>query len=237
MCKIIILILSSNNELYNEFKRLQLLYLIKFNQLINYFFIEFKDQNEDIIEIDNTLYVKGIESITPGMIIKTCVAINYLKNKYDYDFIFRTNLSTLINIPKLYQYIYTLPKDNICSGFDVFGFITGTGIIMPKKVAELVADNYKNFNYNSIHEDVLISNIFRFYNITHIPPLNYYWGLIVNTTDSEKPLWKIYNTENVYKEFDYLDNILHYRIKNEDRNIDFLYFKYLLNKLYQIKIE
>jgi hypothetical protein len=190
MYKIIILIVSSNNEIYNEFKRLQSIYLNKYSHLINFFFIEFKeDQEEDVIEINNTLYFKGTESITPGVIIKTTLAINYLKNNYEYDFLFRTNLSTLTNIPNLCKYINTLPKDNIYSGFDIFGFITGTGIIMPKHIAELVADNYKNFNYMYLCEDVLISQILNHYNNTYISPINYEWGLIIDLDDTnpEKP--------------------------------------------------
>jgi hypothetical protein len=235
MYKIIILILSSNGEIYNEFKRLQLLYLNKFNTLIKFFFIEFKDnQKEDVIEINNTLYFKGTESINPGMIIKTSLAINYLKNNYEYDFLFRTNLSTLINIPNLYEYINTLPQYNICSGFIVFGFITGTGIIMPKNVAELIADNYEKFNYMHIHEDVLITNMFNHYNIAYISPSNYEWGLIIDVNDEERYLWKIYYTENIYKKFNYSKNTLHYRIKNLNREIDLEYFKELLQHLYDI---
>lgn len=238
MYKIIILILSSNSELYNEFKRLQLLYLNKYNPLIKFFFIEFKDnQEEDVIESSNTLYFKGSESVTPGMIIKTSLAINYLKNKYDYDFIFRTNLSTLINIHSLCEHINTLPKENICSGFIVFGFITGTGIIMSKNVAELIADNYEKFNYTSTCEDVLITNMFNHYNIQYIQPSKYWWGLIVDVNDGEREQWKIYYTENKYKQFDYLNNIMHYRIKNGNRDIDLLYFKELLKKIYNIESE
>jgi hypothetical protein len=208
--------------------------------LINFFFIEFKeDQEEDVIEINNTLYFKGTESITPGIIIKTTLAINYLKNNYEYDFLFRTNLSTLININNLCKYINTLPQDNICSGFDVDGFITGTGIIMPKHVAELIADNYINFNYMYMFEDVLISRMFNYYNIAYIVPINYEWGLIhdFDDTNPNKPLHKNYNTENKYKPFIFSDNTLHYRIKNGNRYIDFIYFKELIKIIYDVNVD
>jgi hypothetical protein len=237
MYKIIILILSSNSDFYDELKRLQLLYLNKYSPFIKFFFIEFKEgQKEDIIESNNTLYFRGTESITPGMIIKTSLAINYLKNKYDYDFIFRTNLSTLINIHNLYKHINSLPKENICSGFVVNGFITGTGIIMPKNVAELIAANFKKFDYLDFNEDVIISQMFSFFNINYIIPINYIWGLISDINDEDINQWKIYYTENKYKKFDYLDNIMHYRIKNRNRDIDLLYFKDLLKKIYDIQI-
>ena len=80
MHKIIILILSSSGEIYSKFKYLQTKYLSIFEPFIKFYFIEFNEnQTTDVIEINNTLSFKGSESITPGMIIKTSLAIDYLK--------------------------------------------------------------------------------------------------------------------------------------------------------------
>lgn len=237
--KVIILILSSSGEIYSQLKFLQRLYLSKFQEQINYYFIEFNNnQIEDLIEKDHILSFKGDESITPGMIIKTSLAINYL-NKYSYDFIFRTNLSTFINIYNLLNFINVInPNENICSGFYVFSFITGTGIIMNKYVANLIANNYKSFNYLNMCEDVLISLMFSYYQINYIFPLNYKWGMIIDTVieNDKKPHMTYYETNNIYKKYIFAKDILHFRIKNNDRNIDILYFKDLLEQIYQIKI-
>ena len=78
MYKLIVLIISSPGEIYDTFKSYQIKYLQLFKE-IKYFFVEFKqDIEEDIINIDNHIYVKGIESINPGMIIKTCKAIELI---------------------------------------------------------------------------------------------------------------------------------------------------------------
>lgn len=241
MHKIIILILSSSGEVYSKFKYLQTQYLSTFTPLIKFYFIEFNDsQTENVIETNDTISFKGSESVTPGMIIKTSLAINYLK-KYDYDFIFRTNLSTVLNVHNLITFINTIDlKQNICSGFPVFGFITGTGIIMNKNVAELVANNFTFFNYLHMCEDVLIFQMFTHYKIPYIQiPNNYKWGMIIDTLNEndKEPHMIHYITNNKYQKFIFDKNILQYRIKNNDRNIDILYFKDILNQIYNIKID
>ncbi len=241
MHKIIILILSSSGEVYSKFKNLQTQYLSTFQPFIKFYFIEFNNlQIESVIENNNTLSFKGSESITPGMIIKTSLAIDYLK-KYDYDFIFRTNLSTVINIHNLISFINTIDlKQNICSGFPVFGFITGTGIIMNKNVAELVANNYTFFNYFNTCEDVLISQMFTHYKIPYVQiPNNYKWGLIIDTLNEndKEPHMIHYVTNNCYQKLIFDKNILQFRIKNNERNIDILFFKDIIEQIYNIKID
>ena len=237
MHKIIILILSSSGDVYSQFKYLQTTYLSIFLPIIKFYFIEFNEQqNEDVIENEHTLSFKGSESITPGMIIKTSLAINYLK-KYDYNFIFRTNLSTVINIYNLLTFINSFqPNIDICSGFPVFGFITGTGIIMTKNVAEIISNNYKNFNYTGICEDCLISQMFSHYNIPYIQPNNYKWGMIIDTVNEQdkRDFMTFYITNNNYTKFTFDKNILHFRIKNNDRNIDILFFKDIIKEIYNI---
>ena len=241
MHKIIILILSSSGDIYSNFKFLQKEYLSLFTPLIKFYFVEFNEnQTADVIESNNTLSFKGTESITPGMIIKTSLAINYLK-KYEYDFLFRTNLSTVINIKNLFYLVNSLSLGElIFSGFPVFGFVTGTGILMDKNTANIIANNYMNFDYMNINEDSLISQMFSFFNINYAQmPSNFKWGLITpKLEESDKQNHIIhYLTNNKYKKFTFDKNILHFRIKNIDRNIDILFFRDIIEQLYNIKID
>ena len=232
--KIIILILSSQGDVYDKFKEYQTNYLNKFvesNKLVNFLFVEFSNDIPDtVIEKGNTLYVKGTESINPGMIIKTSEAIKYINDKYDYDFLFRTNLSTFINVNKLVEFTSKLNKVNTCAGFSFSGFITGTGIIMSRDVSQIVACSYINFNYNNIHEDVLISTILGHFKVRYVnPDTEYSWGLIIdNETTDSFPNFIYYITNGEIKHFDWQPNTLHWRIKNgNNRDIDLTYFKML----------
>ena len=112
--KAIILIISSNdNKIYEEFKDLHRIYLKNYRYLFKYFFIEFREnQDELVIEEYDHIYVKGKESINPGMILKTCKAIEYINEFHKYEFIVRTNLSTVFHIPNLIEYLDIMyPKD------------------------------------------------------------------------------------------------------------------------------
>jgi hypothetical protein len=245
--KIIILILSSNGSIYKKLKELQTYYLNQFKQ-IEFIFVEFENDitleesfrpekhnfsNEISFNKEtHTLTCKGSESITPGMIIKTCKALEYINENYEYDFLFRTNLSTFININKLIDFLNNLPTINVCAGFSFSGFITGTGLIMTKDVTNIVINNYEQFNYTNICEDVLISQILGHYKVKYYNPVtyNYKWGLIIdNETTDSFPNFIYYITYGQYKDFIFDSNILHWRIKNtSNRELDIQYFNKLI---------
>jgi len=235
---LIILIISSPGEIYNQLKELQLKYL-KLHEDIKYFFVEFKDDIDEDIIIDNyDIYIKGTESINPGMIIKTCKAIEWINNNFEYDFLLRTNLSTFLHIKNILNFISILPNTNAYSGFSFSNLITGTGFFMSKDITKTLIDNYKSYDINSLNEDVLMTQCIanlgfvKYYN----PKILYKWGMILNTRDvivSDEFIY--YFTDSEFKEFKFDDNILHFRIHNSSkRELDIQYFNYLLKIIYDI---
>ena len=184
------------------------------------------DITESIIEENNFLYVKGVESVIPGMYQKTMKSIEYVSNHYTYDYIVRTNLSTFWNIPNLFKLCDTFPKTNFAGGYHVQCFISGTGIIMSPDVAKIL---YKTHYIPTTHEDVAISEVFRFYNIPLYNITEYKWGFLVPPSDILSSNCRYLSVDDSN-----LDDILSFRIKNSDRNLDVIYFKILLIRLYQI---
>lgn len=239
MYKLIILIISSPGTIYEEFKRLQLKYLKLYETELKFFFVEFKnDINQDIIIDDYNIYIKGSESINPGMIIKTCKAINWINQNYEYEILLRTNLSTLLNLENIFKFIDLLPKKNSFGGFSFCGFITGTGIFMSKYDSEILVSKYEFLNLNNINEDVLISQCLASNNSIYYNPVpQFKWALIINNRDviiSEGFLY--YQTDSKFIEFEFDKDILHYRINNSDnRQLDIQYFNFLLKKIYNIE--
>lgn len=236
--KIIFIIISSNdNSIYANFRDLFNVYMKNYKPIIKYFFIEFcKDQNELIIEKNNYLYIKGEESINPGMILKTCKAFEYINNTYNYEFVIRTNLSTFFHIPNLLEYIFSIPNENACGGFSYRGFITGTGIILTRDVANKIVNEFINYNIIEYNEDIIISSILNKLKIPYFNPNKYYmWGLIIDEKSEPYPEYHYMIPAGKFIDIDFPDNILYFRIKNSlDRNLDILYYKLLLNKIYNI---
>lgn len=234
--KIIFLIISSNDKTYyDNFKTLQTLYLKNYYPIIKFFFLEFKpDLEQYIVEDGDFIYVQGNESINPGMIVKTCAAIKYINQNYNYDFIVRTNLSTVFHIPNLISYVNNMPSTNSCGGFYVTGFITGTGIILTRDAANKIADSFMHYNINSIHEDVLISSILRDHQVPYISN-EYVWVLLIDDDTYDLPCLHLIKTNEQFREFNIPDNALHFRLKNGiNRDIDLLNFKFILKKIYNI---
>ena len=70
---------SSNR--YTILKDLNKLYLDKFKDDIKFFFVEYNENiNEDILEVGDFIYIKGIEEpIIPNILIKKIKAMFYIQ--------------------------------------------------------------------------------------------------------------------------------------------------------------
>ena len=237
--KAILLIISSNdNPIYENFRNLHRIYLKNYRPILKYFFIEFRNFQEDtIIEENDFIYIKGEESINPGMILKTCKAFEYIDKKYNYEFVIRSNLSTVFNIPNLLEYLYRIPNINSCGGFNYRSFITGTGIFLSRDIANKIVDNFLIYNIIEYNEDLIISSVLNnlktpYYNCKQF----YKWCLIIDEQTENYSEYFYVPTKGEFNEFEIPENILQFRIKNcLDRNIDILYFEFILKKIYNIK--
>ena len=171
--KLLILAIYSDNKDYQQMLQLQRSYFHKFKNVTSYFIDFRKDQQEDILIKDDFIYVKG-EDTYLNITYKTIKALEYALNHIHFDYVIRTNMSTLINIPKLYDYCLTLPKTNVyTSGHmlnlqwldrkggikdkSLFGtlFASGTSIIMSKDVVDTMIEHQTKIRYDIV-DDVAI---------------------------------------------------------------------------------
>ena len=159
------LIISNEcSTLYIKHKELWLKYMNN-SPFISCFFIEYHPEKNNIIE-NNTFYLKGTESYHPGCRDKTIDCFEYFLNSdTKYDYIIRTNLSSLWNFKSLLIYLKCLPKENLYSGVigthDGFNFASGSGFIMtPDVVKKIVENRYLCDEYNLI-DDVDIAYLLK----------------------------------------------------------------------------
>jgi|688.fasta_scaffold109539_3 hypothetical protein len=247
--KFIFVILSSSylektNAYYNSSNKYQILkdynkiYFDMFKNDIKFFFIEYnKDISEDVLEVGDFIYVKGLEDpMVPNMLIKNVKAINYINSKYNYDYIIRSNLSTFWNIPVLFSLYNNIPRNNLFGGHYIFNsFITGTGIIISKNIVPILL---KIDPMSGDNDDVAISHFMKSKNIRifHLEKSNHYKMnyqiLDENVTDINSPHHKNHNLE--INETTNTDDILYFRIRNASQERDLLVTKKILKKLYNI---
>lgn len=153
--KVLILIISSdNNQAYEKHHKIWRCYMNS-NPHIDAYFIKYH-HGEVGIQGD-TLYFNGIESLE-NIIFKTLDAFEYFRNK-PYDFIIRSNLSSLWNYNALLKYLESLPRENVYSGIignhnNLIPFISGSGFIMTPDVVNLLLNNRSQPENVKIIDDV-----------------------------------------------------------------------------------
>jgi len=247
----ILVLIISNDSLphYAENKKVWLSYMNRYHN-IHCFFIEFTPLNEasqggadsnihwydkqcPVIE-NNTLYLQGEESFE-NILLKTLNSMDYflhIDNKIQYDFIVRTNLSSIWDFDKLQSYLETLPKNNIYTGHIgpyyhlqhhhfLFYFIGGMGIIMSRDVCQLllenrhIAESFKNM------DDIDIGYTMNQLNISILP---FQYGKIDSLANFEET-----------KEFIKQKDVIFYRAKSSshDRSEEPIYMKKIVELLYE----
>jgi len=110
--KLLILVIYSDGENYREMLQIQRSYLHEFDNVKTYFTMFREDQSEPILIENDFVYVKGKETYL-GITQKTIDSLEYLFQQTNFDYVIRTNISTILNVPLLYQYCLTLPTSNV----------------------------------------------------------------------------------------------------------------------------
>lgn len=243
MVKVIILIISSSNEsVYSDLKRLSSIYYdaCSKKQDIQYFYMEFREQSEEVVEEGHTLYIKGTtESVIPGLYEKTMKSLQYIQSKYVYDFVLRTNLSSFVNVRNLLAYVNTKPMHGFFGGYLVESFISGTFILFSRDIGQLLTSD--PHYHDMTPDDVLISNIVHKHDI----PIDgdfidgqqpHYMQQFMNDGQHHYHVMYLidggFHPERIEALSDHeVSNILFYRVKNPNRDDDVLYFRALLQRI------
>ena len=120
----------------------------------------------DCLELDNenkTLYVKGDECLIPGILHKTVEALSYfLSTDTTYTHVWRTNLSSVLDLVGLQQYVSISDKKmGFYGGYvgkavneNIF-FASGAGFLLSRDVADYLVENKASLRYDLI-DDVAI---------------------------------------------------------------------------------
>lgn len=184
--KIIILIISSNNNnRYFEMENIWRKYMNNHENIKSFFIKNDINIEEDYKLCNDVIYFKNYESTIPGVLEKTIKGIEYCINKYEFDYIYRVNLSTIIDLNKLYYFL--LINSINYGGYElrfndnnmIIRYTSGTSICLSKIICNEIIKNKTLLNYN-YYDDVaigyLLTDILR-YNINQI---DLYWINSIN---------------------------------------------------------
>ena len=211
--KVLMLVISSNTEVfYHGHRKLWASYMNS-NPQIECYFIQYRDGLQAIE--GNTFWLNGKESF-PAILTKTIDSIDFFLKKDSYDFIVRTNLSSLWNFTKLLEYLERLPREKVYNGIignynNKISYISGAGFIITPDVGRLLIENRKISESVKIIDDVDI-------------------GVTLNTLGI-KCLFAPRNDTMIYNK-----DSFHYRCKQTDRRTEVENMSKLLKQIYEYKI-
>ena len=203
--KIIILIIADDTkEYYVQMQNNWRKYMNTHPDIKSYFIKFSLNIIDDVIidELDKTIWIKGMESYIPGILDKTIKSMKFLvENNFDFDYIFRTNLSSVVHLSKLYNYLmkntveyggplgkiklkkehrkYIKAIDNFDSSNRVFP--SGTGILLGKNVVEFLLK--EKIDYNIIDDlsiGFTLSKYYKLFPLQRYILINYNSKIIEN---------------------------------------------------------
>ena len=150
----------------------------------------FNDRNDDVEIIfysDNVNYsnksyypvLEGNDLILPcddgvhNCGVKTIMALDWVSENYEFDYIYRSNLGAYINVKNLLSFLSDKPKDKFYCGIigvDEFylgrpvRFASGSGYFLSKDLVDLVSNNKDSWNHRAI-DDVALGDFMERFNI------------------------------------------------------------------------
>lgn len=156
-----------------EMKKVQESYIHNYPFVYTYY-VSFRDQEHNVMVEKDTIYVKGVED--EFTIIHK--VIEALKLPFVYDYVYRTNISTVTDfkalLPQLCMYggdsrnIYSIKwphgKDDKGTKFG-FTFVQGTCIVLNKRAVDLLL-KYDISKLTDYEDDVIISHVLQESGIT-----------------------------------------------------------------------
>jgi hypothetical protein len=178
--KLLVLIISSSDYLphYPILKQNWQSYMNKYPNIDCYFLDDYPELNQDFQIKPNHFIIKQKESLIPGILNKTILAIRELSKLKSYDFIIRTNLSSFWNFQNLQNFLSSLyinPYSYFYASqiyyLDQYNFPFGQGacLILNNFTADFLQKSYHLLN-NSLPDDISIGEFF-FKNNIPITPL------------------------------------------------------------------
>lgn len=174
---------------------------------------------------------------------KTYYAISVLQKNFDYDYIFRTNTSTYVNVPLAIEFINSLDdtdevlwtselialtEANVPHPLDLYG--RGNGLIMSKNMINIFLKEGINLLYLNMCDDIGIGNVLNSYYIknqknylNHIKSFCHGWYKCISIKDSKNnhQLCQYWNENNDYeflKKFMTIQIKQYYSRENEINN-------------------
>lgn len=199
---LVLLIATDDKPAYKELQRIWEAYMNSDPTHFDVYFLRANPNlDTDYVINKNEIIVKTGESLVPGIVNKTLLALEaFAPELSKYDFVIRSNLSSFYSFPHLLNFLKMLPKTNCYCGWVLFQpehlglpqgvpapvpFVSGAGIIWSTDLVRLLIKDQAEFAaYKSETPDDVFFGIF--YQQKKIPAIRGERWDFVDRADWEK---------------------------------------------------
>ena len=129
-------------------------------------FVSLSPECTAVHERDGTLHIPGSESFIPGILHKTLEALSYCASSFRFEFVVRSNISTVIDFDKLMGIIPHRNRGVLYASTHIWGpgsadaFASGTNIVLNEAAASYLLSARGYLNMDAI-DDVSIGELMR----------------------------------------------------------------------------
>jgi hypothetical protein len=224
-----VVLFSKNNEPYERMQQITNNYYKKFNNVHTYYYCYDENLQEDVLLKDNILYLKGSETYIPGILEKTILVLEYFRDEIPkYNYVIRTNISTIVRFDLLEKNLRENPIDYGCAVcFSIeynkkknelpenqYIFSSGTSIIFTPEVALNIINNKDKLDKELI-DDVSIGKFIQI----EMPDIE--MKSVMNNIPNNGFLFvPSLNDREQIKQLVHDDNIVIFRNNNGNRELD-----------------
>jgi hypothetical protein len=159
--KILMLVISSDTSpVYARHREVWKTYM-KSHPDIDCYFITYRPLVFIPTRTDDTLILRGFDHYET-IYRKTIEALEYFLPRKAYDYVVRTNLSSVWDLKGLRSYLETAPRMQVYAGQSIvhadtgITFASGAGIVMSLDVARTLLANQRSVGWVSMYDDVAI---------------------------------------------------------------------------------
>ncbi len=184
--KLLVLIIASDNHpAFLELQEIWKSYMNLYPESITAYFIKGDPLlDEPYRKSGNVLYTKTQDNYKPGILKKTILSLEAMGKELDqYDFILRTNLSSVYDFPKVMKFLEAMPSERcyaarpllpsyeVPSEYSKIPFGWGAGFFISPDLAHLIINEKEKLfaRINEIPDDVLIGALFYEHKLNIIP--------------------------------------------------------------------
>jgi hypothetical protein len=212
---------KTNDDVFINYKRIWDEQITNLNLPNFNFKFLYSDNNisDEYVVQGNNLITNCVEDYWVALILKVINGFDYFIQN-DFDLVFKTNLSTIINFEKFYEYCEQISKsrefiyDGIVGNYQDYFFCSGAGMLLNKPSVNLILNNKWRLD-DTWTDDIFI-------------------GFILNKLNGIKPnegnisRLDIINKNTKFTREDIINNT-HIRVKVREHNLDIEYSN-LVNK-------